>query len=96
MSTVGLNEATIAVHQGAGSHDIALDKLSVKEYEDPFKRGDPAGSTGATGQDALGLESPGPRLDQPGPVGYTLKTTLFKGGSDICNRVKISSHTSPN
>lgn len=21
------------------SHDIALDKLSVKEYEDPFKRG---------------------------------------------------------
>ena len=28
------------VHQGEQeSHDIALDKLSVKEYEDPFKRG---------------------------------------------------------
>ena len=38
-STVGLNEATIAkCIRGQESHDIALDKLSVKEYEDPFKR----------------------------------------------------------
>ena len=49
VSTVGLNEATIAKYiREQESHDIALDKLSVKEYEDPFKRGgDPAGSTGA-------------------------------------------------
>ena len=40
VSTVGLNEATIAKYiRGQESHDIALDKLSVKEYEDPFKRG---------------------------------------------------------
>ena len=40
VSTVGLNEATIAKYiREQESHDIALDKLSVKEYEDPFKRG---------------------------------------------------------
>ena len=40
MSTVGLNEATIAKYiREQESRDIALDKLSVKEYEDPFKRG---------------------------------------------------------
>ena len=40
MSTVGLNEATIAKYiREQEPHDIALDKLSVKEYEDPFKRG---------------------------------------------------------
>ena len=39
MSTVGLNEATIAKYiREQESHDIALDKLSVKEYEDPFRR----------------------------------------------------------
>ena len=39
VSTVGLNEATIAKYiREQESHDIALDKLSVKEYEDPFKR----------------------------------------------------------
>ena len=38
MSTVGLNEATIKKYiQEQEKHDIALDKLSVKEYEDPFK-----------------------------------------------------------
>ena len=38
VSTVGLNEATIAKYiREQESHDIALDKLSVKEYEDPFK-----------------------------------------------------------
>ena len=34
VSTVGLNEATIKKYI---QHDIALDKLSVKEYEDPFR-----------------------------------------------------------
>ena len=34
VSTVGLNEAYI---QEQEKHDIALDKLSVKEYEDPFR-----------------------------------------------------------
>ena len=39
VSTVGLNEATIAKCIGEQeSADIALDRLSVKEYEDPFKR----------------------------------------------------------
>ena len=38
VSTVGLNEATIAKYiTGAGeAADIALDRLSVKEYADPF------------------------------------------------------------
>ena len=35
---VGLNEATIKKYiQEQEKHDIAMDKLSVKEYEDPFK-----------------------------------------------------------
>ena len=38
MSTVGLNEATIAEYiREQEQKDIAHDKLSVKEYEDPFK-----------------------------------------------------------
>lgn len=38
VSTVGLNEATIKKYiQEQEAHDIAMDKLSVKEYEDPFK-----------------------------------------------------------
>ena len=38
VSTVGLNEATIRKYiEDQEKHDIALDKLSVKEYEDPFK-----------------------------------------------------------
>ena len=38
VSTVGLNEATIRKYiKEQEAHDIALDKLSVKEYEDPFK-----------------------------------------------------------
>ncbi|GEL81250.1 hypothetical protein IGJ19_002585 [Enterococcus sp. DIV1368b] len=38
VSTVGLNEATIRKYiQEQEKHDIALDKLSVREYEDPFK-----------------------------------------------------------
>ena len=40
VSTVGLNEATIAKYiREQEKHDIAIDKLSVKEYEDPFKGG---------------------------------------------------------
>ena len=39
VSTVGLNEATIRKYiQEQEAHDIALDKLSVKEYEDPFRK----------------------------------------------------------
>ena len=39
-TAVGLNEATIAKHvREQEAHDIALDKLSVREYEDPFGRG---------------------------------------------------------
>jgi putative transposase len=38
VSTVGLNEATIKKYiQEQEKRDIMLDKLSVKEYEDPFK-----------------------------------------------------------
>ena len=37
VSTEGLNEATIRKYIAEqGAHDIAMDKLSVKEYEDPF------------------------------------------------------------
>lgn len=37
VSTVGLNEAIIRKYiSDQEKHDIALDKLSVKEYEDPF------------------------------------------------------------
>lgn len=40
MSTVGLNEATIAKYiREQEKADIALDRLSVKEYEGPFDRG---------------------------------------------------------
>ena len=39
VSTVGLNEATIAKYiREQESRDIAQDKPSVKEYEDPFGR----------------------------------------------------------
>ena len=38
VSTVGLNEAAIRKHiQDQEKSDIMQDKLSVKEYEDPFK-----------------------------------------------------------
>ena len=40
VSTVGLNEATIAKYiREQEKADMALDRLSVKEYEDPFSRG---------------------------------------------------------
>lgn len=38
VSTVGINEATVAKYiREQEKRDIALDKLSVKEYEDPFR-----------------------------------------------------------
>ena len=38
VSTVGLNEATIRKYiQEQEKHDIMIDKLSVKEYENPFR-----------------------------------------------------------
>ena len=38
VSTVGLNEATIKKHiQQQEKHDIMQDKLSTREYADPFK-----------------------------------------------------------
>ena len=38
VSTVGLNEAVIKKYiQDQEKYDMAMDKLSVKEYEDPFK-----------------------------------------------------------
>lgn len=38
VSSVGLNEATIRKYiEEQEKHDIAVDKLSVKEYKDPFK-----------------------------------------------------------
>ena len=38
VSAVGLNEATIRKYiQEQEKYEIAMDKLSVKEYEDPFK-----------------------------------------------------------
>ena len=38
VSTVGLNEATIAKYiREQEAHDIAMDKLTGKEYEAPFK-----------------------------------------------------------
>ncbi|WP_025679089.1 IS200/IS605 family transposase, partial [Paenibacillus massiliensis] len=37
VSTVGLNEATVRKYiREQEAHDQAVDKLSVKEYEDPF------------------------------------------------------------
>ena len=37
VSTVGMNEATIKKYiQEQETHDIAMDKLGTKEYEDPF------------------------------------------------------------
>lgn len=38
VSTVGLNEATIKKYiRDQEKHDQAMDKLSVREYEDPFR-----------------------------------------------------------
>ena len=40
VSKVGLNKATIKKYiQEQEKHDVAMEKLSVKEYEDPFRDG---------------------------------------------------------
>lgn len=40
VSTVELNKATIKKYiQEQEKHDVAMDKSSVKEYEDPFRDG---------------------------------------------------------
>ena len=40
VSTVGLNEATMKKYiEDQEKQDSAMDRLSVKEYEDPFKGG---------------------------------------------------------
>ena len=40
VSTIGLNEATIAKYiREQEAHDIAMDKITEKEYEDPFSCG---------------------------------------------------------
>lgn len=38
LRSVGLNEATIKKYiQEQEAHDIAMDKVTEKEYQDPFK-----------------------------------------------------------
>ena len=60
VSTVGLNEATIAKYiREQEKADIALDRLSVKEYEDPFDRGRGANSAGLTGPSRVNLQCGG-------------------------------------
>ena len=40
VSTVGMNEATIAKYiREQEAHDIAMDKITEKEHDDPFKGG---------------------------------------------------------
>ena len=78
VSTVGLNGATIAKHiREQESADIALDRLGVKEYEDPFKRRCRGPFDGpATRQGAIGPErSSGRGLESLAwdPWGYTLR-----------------------
>ena len=58
VSTVGLNEAVIKKYiQDQEKYDIAMDKLSVKEYEDPFKGSGVSASsrTGKCGSSSVSL-----------------------------------------
>ena len=104
VSTVGLNEATIAKYiREQESHDIALDKLSVKEYEDPFKRRLSCRfDRRATGQDALGLDEvrarafrrePGARGLYPKSKPPFLRVVLIKGFS-LCG-ARSAPHQKP-
>ena len=69
MSTVGLNEATIAKYiREQESHDIALDKLGVKGVRGPLQEGVIRRfDRPRPGQDALSLDGPGPWDASPGP-----------------------------
>lgn len=51
VSIVGLNEVALAKHiREQEARDIALGKLSVKEYKDPFEKERPSGTPfGVTG-----------------------------------------------
>ena len=58
VSTVGLNEATIAKYiREQEKTDIALDRLSVKEYEDPSIGGRSGNSAGSTGPSRVNLHA---------------------------------------
>ncbi len=78
VSTVGLNEATIAKYiREQEQADIALDRPSVKEYENPFKKW--PGTARLTGTPRVkqpsGLNEAKPRDLSPWPAlqGYTLR-----------------------
>ena len=82
VSTVGLNEATIAKYiREQEKADIALDRLSVKEYEDPFSRAGRGRSAdaGLTGPPRVktrcGLNTVKAGVFRRGPAteGYTLR-----------------------
>ena len=98
VSIVGLNEATIRKYiQEQEAHDIALDKLSVKEYEDPFKRQgrgsplqgrpvirEPLPAARDESRAMRPEQSEGQRLETlPVAIGLMgpVQTTLLKGGS---------------
>ena len=98
VSIVGLNEATIRKYiQEQEAHDIALDKLSVKEYEDPFKRQgrgsplqgrpvirEPLPAARDESRAMRPEQSEGQRLETlPVALGLMgpVQTTLLKGGS---------------
>ena len=90
VSTVGINEATVAKYiREQEKRDIALDKLSVKEYEDPF-RGSRQNNTNTLLRSsyesrAIRLE-PSQRLEtQPVTGAYSPReqTARFTGGADF-------------
>ena len=90
VSTVGLNEATIKKYiQEQESHDIAMDKLSVKEYEDPFKgkqSNTTALSRAATSQRQFGLNKEKASVFRRWPVSPPYRgeqTTRLTGGHDL-------------
>ena len=59
VSTVGLNESTIRKYiREQESHDIAIDRLTTKEYTNPFgnKKNRQTRLTGSGRQNAIGLE----------------------------------------
>ena len=80
VSTVGLNESTIRKYiEDQEKHDIALDKLSVKEYEDPFKGGKSGKGNRLEQSESQRLES------LAGNFGLLalVQTTRLTGGYDL-------------
>ena len=90
VSTVGMNEATIAKYiREQEAADIALGKLGVKEYEDPFSRkwaGTCPFDGLATSQAAIGPErSEGQGLESLAGIYRVMpseQTTRYAGGHD--------------